>query len=56
VLTRWHERGLISLAFALTASRFYPTVKYALGHGKTCTRVSIGGQTRPVLRQVIKAA
>jgi hypothetical protein len=40
---RWGKRALISLAFAITASRIYPTVKYALGHGKACMRVVVGG-------------
>ena len=50
------KRGLVSLAFAMTASRLYPTLKYALGHGRACTRVTVGGETRPVLRQLTKAA
>jgi hypothetical protein len=33
----------VSLAFAITAARIYPTVKYALGHGKACMRVVVGG-------------
>jgi hypothetical protein len=40
---RWGPRAVIALAFAITASRIYPTVKYALGHGKACTRVVVGG-------------
>ncbi len=43
IVQRWGQRGLVSLAFAITASRIYPTVKYALGHGKACTRVVVGG-------------
>lgn len=43
IVTRWGPRALISVAFAITASRIYPTVKYALGHGKACTRVFVGG-------------
>jgi hypothetical protein len=43
IVKRWGRRGLISLAFAITASRIYPTVKYALGHGKACVRVVVGG-------------
>lgn len=35
--------GIVSLAFALTSARIYPTMKYALGFGKACTRVKIGG-------------
>ena len=34
---------MISLAFAIVASRIYPTVKYAMGHGKACTRIVVGG-------------
>src|SRR5262249_20260298 len=43
IVKRWGRRALISLAFAITAARIYPTVKYALGHGKACTRVVVGG-------------
>jgi len=51
ILERWGPRALVSLAFAITAARMYPTMKYALGHGQACTRVSVGGATVPVLRQ-----
>jgi hypothetical protein len=43
IVKRWGRRALVSLAFAITASRIYPTVKYALGYGKTCERVVVGG-------------
>src|SRR5262245_57707553 len=43
IVTRWGRRALVSLAFAITAARIYPTIKYALGHGKACTRVVVGG-------------
>ena len=43
IVNRWGRRALVSLAFAITAARIYPTVKYALGHGKACTRVVVGG-------------
>jgi len=56
VLRRFGKRGLVSLAFAMTASRLYPTLKYALGHGRACTRLTIGGEARPVFRQLTKAA
>ncbi len=36
VVRRWGERGLVSLAFGITAARLFPTVKYALGHGRAC--------------------
>lgn len=47
IVKRWGRRALVSLAFAITASRIYPTVKYALGHGKACTRIVVDGT--PVL-------
>ena len=43
IVERWGRRALISLAFAITAARIYPTVKYALGHGKACMRVVVAG-------------
>lgn len=48
---RWGRRALISLAFAIAATRVFPTVKYALGHGKACTRVSVAGTPIAVLRR-----
>lgn len=51
VVRQFGKRGLISLAFAILAARMYPTLKYALGHGRACTRLTIGGETRAVLRQ-----
>src|SRR5262245_20449557 len=56
VLRRFGKRGLVSLAFALTSARLYPTLKYAMGHGRACQRVTIGGETRPVLRELNRAA
>ena len=43
IVKRWGRRALISLAFAISAARIYPTVKYALGHGQACMRVTVGG-------------
>jgi len=43
IVELWGKRALVSLAFAITASRLYPTVKYALGHGKACTRIVVDG-------------
>jgi uncharacterized protein YjeT (DUF2065 family) len=51
IVKRWGQRGLISLAFALAATRVFPTVKYALGHGKTCSRVTVAGKPLPVLKE-----
>ncbi len=43
ILERWGPRAVVALAFAITTARIYPTVKYAMGHGKACTRVVVGG-------------
>jgi hypothetical protein len=43
IVERWGPRAVISLAFAMVASRVYPTVKYAMGHGQTCQRVVVAG-------------
>jgi hypothetical protein len=51
IVKRWGERGLISLSFALAVSRVFPTVKYALGHGKACTRLTVSGKPLPVLKE-----
>jgi hypothetical protein len=56
VVRRWGKRALISLGFAITASRIFPTLKYALGHGQACMRVTVGGEARPVLREASQAA
>jgi hypothetical protein len=44
IVERWGKRALVSVAFAITAARIYPTVKYALGHGKACMRVMVSGK------------
>jgi hypothetical protein len=45
IVKRWGRRAVVSVAFALTAARFYPTLKYALGYGKACQRVVVAGET-----------
>jgi hypothetical protein len=44
IVAAYGKRALLSCAFALTAAKFYPTLKYALGHGKACTRLEVAGQ------------
>ena len=43
ILAKWGPRALISLAFAITTARMYPTVKYAMGYGKECQRINVAG-------------
>ncbi|MFN7983174.1 MAG: hypothetical protein U0Q11_15090 [Vicinamibacterales bacterium] len=40
---RWGRRAVLSLAFAILTARLYPTIKYATGHGQTCSRIVVGG-------------
>ena len=47
VVRRWGQKGLVALALTLTTARMYPTVKYALGHGKSCSRVTVAGEAAP---------
>lgn len=51
ILERWGPRAVVSLAFAITTARIYPTVKYAMGHGKACVRVVVGGAPVAIDRQ-----
>jgi hypothetical protein len=53
---RWGRRGVVALAFAIVAARAYPTVKYALGFGKTCSRVTVAGAPVVVPREPSLAA
>jgi hypothetical protein len=50
---RWGDRAVLALAFGIMATQLYPTLKYAMGYGKACTRVVVAGQTvaprRPAL-------
>ena len=56
IVRRWGRRGLVSLAFAITASRLYPTLKYALGHGRACTRVTVEGEPCAMPQPAAQAA
>ena len=44
VIGRWGEKGLASLALTITATRMFPMLKYALGHGQACQRVQVGSE------------
>jgi hypothetical protein len=52
ILERWGPRAAVTLAFAITAARIYPTVKYAMGHGTACTRVIVGGASMAIDREL----
>ena len=44
IVRRWGDKALVAISLALVAARMYPTLKYALGHGKSCSRVVVGGE------------
>jgi hypothetical protein len=56
IVRRWGPRAVVSLAFAILTARMYPTVKYAMGHGKACTRVVVGGAPIAFDEGVVAAA
>ena len=56
IVRRWGKNGLTAIALALTTARLYPTLKYALGHGKTCSRVVVAGGETPFARPFAEAA
>ncbi len=39
---RYGKRAIISLAYVIALSRFYPDMKYTLGHGHACSIVHVG--------------
>ncbi len=41
---------MIALAFGIAAARMFPTIKYALGHGTACRRVTVAGEPVAVVR------
>lgn len=50
VLARFGQKGLISLSYAIAATRIYPTMKRALGHAHTCERLRVDGETVAAVR------
>jgi hypothetical protein len=56
VVRRWSQKGLVALALALTTARMYPTLKYALGHGKSCSLVTVAGEAAPFHPPLAEAA
>jgi hypothetical protein len=55
VVRRWGDKGLVALSLALMTARMYPTVKYALGHGKACSKVRVADEDTPVAPIAIAA-
>ncbi len=51
IVARWGRRALVSLAFGITAARMFPTLKYALGYGKSCSLIRVAGAQTEVARK-----
>lgn len=56
IVRRWGPRGVLALAFGIMNAQLYPTLKYALGHGQSCTRVVVAGETIPPNKLAVEAA
>lgn len=41
IVELWGEKGLVTLGFAISSYRVYPTFKYAMGYGKACQKLQI---------------
>ena len=51
IMRRWGSRALVSIAYAIAGGKLFPTLKYGLGHGMACTRVTVGGDAVAVTRR-----
>jgi hypothetical protein len=48
IVRRWGDKGLAAIGLSLVAARMYPTLKYALGYGKACSKIVVDGVAAPV--------
>ena len=55
VVRRWGDQGLVALSLTLMTARMYPTLKYALGYGKTCSKIVVAGKDAPVAQLALAA-
>ena len=55
IVRLWGEQAVISLAFVISATRIYPTLKYALGYGVACRKISICGNAFAPVRALAVA-
>jgi len=51
ILALWGKKGLITLGFAISSSRVYPALKYTLGYGKACSKVTVDESSLAPTRQ-----
>jgi hypothetical protein len=48
IVRRWGEKALTAISLTLMTARMYPTLKYALGAGKTCSKIVVAGAPAPL--------
>ena len=53
ILEKFGEKAVISASYAAAVGRSFPVLKRAVGHGKTCQQIKLGGAVHPVVRQVV---
>jgi hypothetical protein len=56
IVRRWGDKALVAISLSIVTGRLYPTLKYALGHGKACSKVVVGGEAAPFARPMRLAA
>ena len=56
IVKRWGEKAVVALALAITTARMYPTLKYGLGYGKACSRLTVAGTPASFARPMPAAA
>lgn len=44
IVHRWGRQALAAIAVTIVATRTFPALKYALGHGQSCQSVEIGSE------------
>ena len=45
IVARWGDKALVAISLGMVSGRMYPTLKYALGYGKACSKVVVGGES-----------
>ena len=44
IVRRWGKKALAAIALGISYSRVFPSLKYALGHGKACSKIQVRGE------------
>ena len=56
IVEQYGHAAIISAGLSMITGKAYPLMKYALGHGQHCVRVSVGGEIRNVPKKSPVAA